>query len=160
MKKSKILSIILAIFLCLSTALTACNCNCGGEEEVEVTKKQGIHGGTITETADKFISNGKTDFVLVYDKDSEDEYIATAKNLFLNFFREATKILLVEKDDSEVTYSEDLKAIILGENTVSEAAGLTNEVKDKAEAAFQLKTKGKSIFILGRSYGAVYGGEE
>ena len=160
MKKGKFLSIALAMLLALTTLFAACDCNNTEGPEGGNTGKQGIHGGTVEETNDYIVKGGKSDYVVVYDKESTDNFIPTAKNAFINFFREATKVVLPEKDDSEVSASNDLKAIVIGQNAISQAAGLTNEYYSKSEQSFQIKTVGKTIYVLGAKYGVVYGAYE
>ena len=68
MKKGKFLSIALAMLLALTTLFAACDCKNNDGPGGGNTGKQGIHGGTVEETNDYIVKDGKSDYVVVYDK--------------------------------------------------------------------------------------------
>ena len=158
-KRFRILSIILMLVMACSAFLTT-SCNKDPEDQSGLSNKyQLIHGGTVTETSDMVVSNGKSDYVVVIptENDGDDR---VASNVFTNFFQQATGVMLPVKTDSEVVWSEDLKAISLGQTKLAEDNNLSNEHTSWKESSFKIQTKGKSIFVLADDYGVICGAQE
>lgn len=81
-----------------------------------------------------------------------------AKDEIIEFFYEATGVELKSVTESQVTYSDDAKLIILGDTKFTEKSGVN--VDAISTQGFTLKTVGTNLFILGEDYGVLYGAYE
>ena len=72
-----------------------------------------------------------------------------------DLFYEATNIVLDTVTDSEITYSNDAKLILIGNTCFTENSGV--DVDEIPTEGFTLKTVGENLFILGKDYGVMYG---
>ncbi len=114
--------------------------------------------GAVSAAADNvFVSNGKTEYKIVYDKEiSNTEYQAITECTELMY--EATGIVFEMVTDEEATWSESAKYICLGSNKYSEAAGVTVDKAAVGSNGYHVETKGNSAFILGGGdWGTVWG---
>lgn len=156
-KRFKILSIILCLILAFTTVMSGCD----EEENVTETKKlfEGVHGGKAEVTSDWILKDGETDYFILVARDPDSRIIKAYQTL-ITFFNEATKITLAVKYDDEVTWTEDVKAISLGYNSVTESKQLKNANEEYTTNSYQIKTIGKTIFVLGTKLGVVYGAQD
>lgn len=125
----------------------------------------GIKGGSAaaadtdsqTESEVLFMNDGKTDYTVVYDKDiSSVANIAIAE--ITNLYYEATGKILKTATTDEVTYTENSKFIVIGDNEITRAKGVVADFKTLASNGYVVKTIDKSVFILGGGdWGTVWG---
>jgi hypothetical protein len=108
-----------------------------------------IHEHNITETASWLVQGGQSDYVLVLDTATADEHISAAKKDFVSFFADATDTNLRIVDAGSAVWSQDARYIVVGDNAVSRAAGVTADYDELGPAGFVIKTVGKSIVMVG-----------
>lgn len=160
----RILVRISAFLLCIITLVTTVACSNEKQSDVVTGKnyfnfKYGVHKLNYTETQNNLVSNGETDYVIVYPE-NPTKRTEFAVNELKDLFKEATGISLNAIPDSGVTYSSSAKFISLGKNGLTVSVGL-NDVLDATDLdrdGFMIKTKGESIFIAGNSdFATIYG---
>lgn len=162
MTKRRIIAIICALFVAASASACGCdedkNKNNGGESEVKYAdiELDTVHGGKAELTDVKVVDGGASGYVIVQPADATQNEILAAST-FQSYFEKATGITLNVVSDAAVTFSDQLKAISIGDTSISEAAGVTFAYKNKTQKGFTIKTEGKSVFIKGGSVGALYG---
>jgi len=150
MKKS--LSLILSIFTLCSMTACAIFPSIGNEQ----SNNSGTNDNT-EYTEYKLVDNGNSEYKIVLPTDaSYDEEIAALE--MEELFAEATSITLETVYESEVTYSDTAKLIILGDTQYTENTGV--DVDAIPNDGFTLKTVGSNLFVLGEDSGVVYGVHE
>ncbi len=150
MKKS--LSLILSIFTLCSMTACAIFPSFGNEQ----SNNSGTNDNT-EYTEYKLVDNGNSEYKIVLPTDaSYDEEIAALE--MEELFAEATSITLETVYESEVTYSDTAKLIILGDTQYTENTGV--DVDAIPNDGFTLKTVGSNLFVLGEDSGVVYGVHE
>ena len=170
-KFTSILSLILLIVLSSNLCLTSCisnqqvtgnnndktiNVNNVSDFYVEGT----IHEFNITETNEFIVENGKSDYSIVISKDASEE-IKTAQKDFANFFLEATSLFLPVTYAEDVTFDSDSRYIVIGNNAVTQQAGVTPDASVLGNQGFNIATVGKSIFLCGATdLGSLYAAYE
>lgn len=103
------------------------------------------------------VDNGISEYKIVLADDTlYNERLA--KDEIIEFFYEATGVELKSVTESEVTYSDDAKLIILGDTKFTENSGV--DVDAISTQGFTLKTVGTNLFIVGEDYGVLYGAYE
>ena len=108
----------------------------------------------VQDTNYKLVENGKSEYKMVLpDEAREGEDWASWE--LEELFYEATSITLPTVYESEITYSEDAKLIVLGDTAYTEETDVN--VSLIPQDGFVLKTVGSNIFILGNNYGVLYG---
>lgn len=143
----KIFAIFLAITLCFSVV--------GCKPSKEEGKENGRYN--VAETTHKIVENGNSDYSIVVS-DSADKTVVQAAEEFNYFYKMATGIELSVISDVETSFANDKKLFILGENAISISAGVSVDEYVKGTQGYTLKTKGKSVFILGGTpIGTLYG---
>ena len=153
----RFLALILSILTLVST--TACNnkkndgyVNTTPAEKVEGT----VHGGTITQTEKKILSDGKSDYILVIPVDTQGDIEKAAKEFNL-FFSEATGIKLPVVSDEGLAYNENAKYISLGNTNVLESSHISIDIVGIKHHGYEIITKDNSIFVCGQARGVLYG---
>ena len=117
----------------------------------------GVHQYNYTETSQVLAENGTTDYKIIVEKDAPEEIELAAAEL-QELFAEATNATLPIIDEESVEYSENGKFIVLGQNELFEAAGLSTEGLNLGLNGYIIQTKGKSVFIAGDDvYGTLFG---
>lgn len=143
----KILSIITALVICFGA--TAC-----GENNQK--DKDNLHYN-VTETEYKIVENGVSDYSIVIAL-SADKTIQKAADELNYFYKMSTGTELPFINDAEVAFDENKKLFVLGENAVSVSAGVAVDASIVGTQGYTLKTKGRSVFILGGTpIGTLYG---
>ena len=141
MKLQKTVSFLLSIITLVGMA----GCSLiGGKNTEEVIKY----------TEYKLVDNGKSDYKIVLpDEPTYDEEMAAWEVEAL--FEEATSIKLSTVSESEVSYSDTAKWIVLGDTKYTENTDV--DVEAIPSDGFTVKTVGSNLFVLGNSAGVVYG---
>lgn len=171
MHSKSIIALFLITALLMSAVLTGCegktgqSGNSGSKSESNVTIENvddfSVEGTThifnISDT-DAFIArNGKSDYAVVIASDA-DSRVQTAAKDFVNFFLEATEIYLPTVYAEDAGYDSNSKYIVIGNNVVSEKAGMKPDASVLGAHGFQIKTVGSSIFVFGTgNEGAQFG---
>ena len=161
-KLKRIIASLLSIFT-LTTVVLATGCkNTDSVPDSETIKINnnvdgGLHQGTVTETENKLVSGGRSDYQIVISSNATKDQDLAAVEL-VRFFNEATGIILPRIYDTQVTFNENSKYIVIGNTTLNETAKVSADVKEVKTRGFIIKTVGKSIFIVGGTdEGAVNG---
>ena len=107
---------------------------------------------------DKYIlKNGVTDYKIVVPADA-DEYELMARDELVLLFSEATGVTLSSVVDTGLTYSAGSKYLSIGDTDVLDSADITVLEEVTGKGAFQITTKGNSIFFIGgRENGVLFG---
>lgn len=169
MKKKKVVSIVLAAIMCF--ALTACNSSNGGNDGAPapiapVTQpdafpvEKGLHNVSVTATDNVLINaDATTEYTIVYPENAASEVVAAARAMATHFLVAVGATVAVQ-EESEQTYSDTAKYLVVGNCKLFAAAGLTMPTADIGATGVYVKTAGKSAFMTGKTeYGisnAVY----
>ena len=138
----------LAIGLSAIVAFGAAACgNKNGTEEQKTAETQ------ITETDNYLVKDGKSDYIIVYPKETQTNMINVSLSELTLFFEQATGVVLTAKSDADedLFWSKSAKYISLGETEILTASGVA---KDDDRAALKLtgytiKNAGDSVFLVG-----------
>ena len=144
----KILSLVLSV--CMLCGITACTF-------FPLSDSSSTSSSSGSDERYKLVDNGKSDYKIVLEDEAsikEDE----ASWEIEDYFKEATSIKIKTVYESEVTYSDEAKLIILGDTKFTEKSGV--DVSKIPHDGFTLKTVGSNIFILGENAGVMYGAYE
>ncbi len=158
-KKKNLFSKVIALGCCFVFSLLAVvGSACKEEEEAKITPAPttpaygGTHVYTKTPTGNSFVTNGKTDYVVVLPQGYSSD-LKMAKDEFTYFLREATGANISWTTDEGLSYDEDKKYISLGKTSLYEGVAAEDESKqvsyEKVKNGFQIFTAGKSIFLVG-----------
>lgn len=156
--KKRVISILLTFLLSFSF-FTGCTDNNKeqqsepeGSGNVNTTISGTIHQFTMNETNDYIVKNGLTDYVVLMPNEYS-EYLRTAKDEFVYFFKEATDIdIRVEyEDETGKTHNSHNKYISIGQTKLLESANLAIDYEQLEREGCRIKTKDKSVFIVGGS---------
>lgn len=133
------------------------------------TTRGDVEGGThiynVGTTNEDFITNGKTEYVVVLPDDA-DYYEQTAFNEFSTFISEATGAVFESVRDSELTGEQiagDGKYISIGDTEIFRAENITLDKSEFGDGGFIIKTVGKKIILTGAtqySTGTLYAAYE
>ena len=172
MKKTKILSIIIAVMLTFS--VTACGkSNSSTQGGGSTGGKPPVATGTITDSAQHYYEGGlhKINVVAtenVYVEENTTEYkIVLSQNATLSdnngasyisrFTLEAMGATIPTVFENEVTYDENAKLIVFNCPTLFASAGLTMPEDNIGENGYYIKSAGKSVFIMSKDQILGYG---
>ena len=150
----KLLKALILCMLVLSISISAFACGSEEAEVLEPTKKRTFEGTHIynqTDTGKYLVKDGKTEYSLVVNSNTNITY-AEAKTDFALLFQKATGITINIVNDVDVTYSPTAKYISLGDTTLVEQAGIDpNEwsFEKLGDEGVRILTVGDSIFLLG-----------
>lgn len=159
-----LLSLILTIVLLSNVFLASCEIVPDSPDVTKTPEKVGggleidnvsdfhvegtVHEYNISDTGSFILQNGVTEYSLVISK-SANERVKTAAKDFTNMFVEATGVFLPLLYAEDVTFNNDSKYIVIGQNEILEAAELTPDYEVLGNQGFNIKTVGKSIFLYG-----------
>lgn len=151
---------IISLFLVLIMAFGAAGCTAAGDAANlpagAVVGGKGLENGSAvkadtssqTQNENPFMQNGKTDYTVVYDKDISSIANVSIAEL-VNLYYEATGLTLAQATADTVTYDENSKFIVVGDNEITRAAGVTADFATLGSNGYVIKTVGKSVFLLG-----------
>ncbi len=122
-------------------------------EEHLVNSEKQLHKVTVTETDRAFAVNGRSDYVIVRT-DSVKELAASS--FLQRMIAEATGATLSAVLPDEASYSADAKLIVMGDETMFAAAGLTMPQDDLGNTGYYIKSVGDSVFIMSKGFGYQY----
>lgn len=153
---------VIALILALVLALTACGGNKpddNGDDGKEDNKTEqtlvtdnhlytkGLHKISVTANANrKFIADGKTDYTIVY---ADGEHGKRAAEFLVKqaFAASGAYINAVPASEYDKAYESGDKLIVIGVESLFNAAGLTMPADDIGITGYYLKTKDNSAFI-------------
>ncbi len=147
----RIVSLILSI--CTLFSISACAMfplgNNSNSSDYQSDSSDGLNY-----TGYKLVDDGKSEYKIVLPNEpSEAEETASWELEAL--FAEATSITLETVYESEITYSDTAKLILLGNTQYAEIADV--DVDAIPYDGFTLKTVGSNLFVLGKEKGVLYG---
>lgn len=104
------------------------------------------------------IANGVSDYTVVVPSDSVyNERLA--RDEIINFFYESTGVTLKTAEDTEVSYSDDARLILVGDTAFTQHSGI--DTAALGAQYFTLRTVGTNVFICGGDdLGTLYGAYE
>ena len=114
------------------------------------------HETVVGTTGHKLVDNGATQYKILVSEDGKKLY-ADAINEFQYFFEEATNIKLDVVVNNSIQWSESVKYISLGNNSLLSSANISVDTTTIGAQGYQIQTKGESIFICGEKRGVLYG---
>ena len=111
----------------------------------------------IADSPVSLVSNGETDYVVVYPAESDVNINDGVKELKF-FFEEATGIELIAYKDSEYRSKGISNPYIsIGETSLYRAAGLSVDKMELGVSGYEIKLIGSNLYIAGGFYGNLYG---
>ena len=118
---------------------------------------RGVHQYNYTETTHVMAENGSSNYKIVIEENASEEIVIASEELQM-LFKEATGATLPIIEDSSVGYSENAEFIVLGQNSVFQAAGLSTDGLNLGLNGYMIRTKDNSVFITGDdAYGTLFG---
>ncbi len=164
MKKTVLKIFSVALCLCMSVSsvfFTACKK--GMEQTNGPTKNEDVdleldttHIYEAKKTDSWVVKAGKSDYVIVIPVSASVNEVKAA-TVVQRYFLEATGISLSIANDSAVTTE---TVISVGETLQAQKASMEYEYEEITTAGFQIKTKGKTLYLLGGEEGIVYSAYE
>ena len=107
----------------------------------------------ITSTDIDLVQDGRTEYKLVYPYGDNTDLMNFARSEMSYFFEQATGITLEELADNTVdlTYTDNVKYISLGETKLLEQAGLSQGIdrQELKQTGYTILNKGNSVFLCG-----------
>lgn len=151
-KSNRIISLILS--LCCVAGAASCSKKNPSNSDGAASGSNGLSGvempnltvkDGVTYTQNAFISNGRSDYKIVIGRDC-GEYVRTGASEIQTLVRKASGVSLPLVYSDEVSWSNSAKYIVLGNNEITSASGVT--VPDGlGMQGFLLKTVGSSVVI-------------
>lgn len=153
---------IIAIAL-LIVCLFVTGCNKDGdlphtpERRNDEVTYEGSHNMSYEFLEDDFISDGHSDYVLVYSANAKS-YDLTAVKEFNSIFEKATGFTLNTTTDSGLSHTAGGKYISIGKTALFESSGLTVNFDELGNEGVRILTKDKTVYILGgKTNGVIFG---
>ena len=161
--RNRIITIILALILCLSVFAGCGDNGDGGDATSSGVKRytytDGIHIYTAPETEDYIVKDGKTDYQIVIPENA-DAYALWAAEDLVQYFNQATGLLLnvITESGEGLVHNENNKYISIGKTKLSQQVDMDIDFELMEYDGFRIRTFGKSIFIDGYDpHAALYG---
>ncbi len=115
------------------------------------------HSYKTAATENFILQNGESGYAVVISQAADKRIITAAKD-FCTFFQEATGVTLPTVYAENITsFTDQSRYIVIGENTLTQSAGLQVDLSVVGAQGFQIKTVHNSVFVLGTNAGAQYG---
>ena len=165
MKKTKLFSKILLVFLTAVMMFSSIGCNFNkkgdGADEGRVPTFYGVHDLTATPTDRYMVKDGASDYIVVAPQE-QTSYEKTATQEFSYLFTKATGLKLPVIRDDSVEYDPNQKYISIGKTKLLDQAGLVGTREELDRDGYRIVTKGNTIFLYDASIfrgiiNAVYG---
>ena len=122
----------------------------------QITVSDTIHEVHVGATPYKMVENGTTRYKLLVKPEDEMTY-SEAINEFKDIFQMSTGIMIQLEKDNGVGFSNDATYISLGETSAFLESGITADYQTLGNQGYQIETKGKSIFVIGKKSGILFG---
>ncbi len=152
--KKRIWTTVLAVIMITSCVFTACQ-----KEKYPTIKNTTDLDYRPADTSSVLTENGESDYVIVInDEDNSRGDLRFASTELQDFIKQSTGAILPIVHDTGLSFDENSKYIVLGENDVSKASGMSLDYAEYGEDGSYIKTIGNSVFINSVLYpGALYG---
>lgn len=164
MKKS-IISVVLSIFLTITTAFSVAACKQGGTVDnsssvIDYPSELPNTDKTFVDTGIKLVENGVSNYKIVIPE-GNNSVMLFAANEMTEFIRLSTGVTLETVTDAGKSFDESAKYISIGETELLKGAGISVSKEALGESGYILKTVGNSVFIASVTAanfnGALYG---
>ncbi len=157
--KKRVWTAIIAVSLAATCFLSACSKNKTEETEYETVKNTTDLDYKPADTTSVLTKDGQSDYkIVINDEDNRRGDLQFASSELQNFIKQSTGAILPIVHDTGLTFSEESKYIVLGENDVSKESGMSLDYEEYGEDGSYIKTVGNSVFINSVLYpGAMYG---
>ena len=167
----KIIYIILSIILTSVTVFCFVTCSENGndsgnnnsslidkpENDPSTIKANYTYRPDIADSNINLVSDGKSNYVIVYPAEQDDMIYLGVKELKL-FFEEATGWELDSYKDAEYTAQSISKPFIsIGKTSLYNAVGLSFDRTELGASGYEIKLIGDNVYIAGGYYGNLYG---
>ncbi len=160
MKKSKLFTKILLVFLSLTMSLSAFACdNSGNEQErsSQIPKYNGTHVMTADKTDKYIVKDGASEYKVVVPL-NQTGFEKTAVQEFSYLFKKATNISLPIIRDEGLIHDRNNKYISIGNTSLLKQAELKGGYEVLHYDGCKIVTVGDTVFIIGGSErGVIYG---
>ena len=156
----KITTIILTLIMILSSLFISGACSKPEAEEQQNSFFKGTHVKEVSTTEHFLLKDGVSSYKIVIPKNfSSNENLASQE--ILTLFKEATGFVLPIVTDENLSFDNNSQYISVGNTSLKDTAGITENVETLKINGFAIKTVGKSVFIVGgKEMGVVYGAYE
>lgn len=150
---------ILTLIACLF--VTGCNKEENTPHKPELRNEKVTYSGTheinYEYLDDDFISDGQSDYVIVYPEVATS-YDLTAVKEFNSIFEKATGFTLNTMTDGGLSHTAGGKYISIGKTALFESSGLTVDFDELGDEGVRIITKDKTVYILGgKTNGVIFG---
>lgn len=142
----KIVTLIISIIFCFALVISS-GCGCNEKKEFIRETPEGTHQFNYKFLNKSFISNGMTDYVVVYPT-QRNNYTEMAITELVYFFKQATGITLRTLPDENLLHNETNKYISLGDTTLLASSGIKFDKNELERDGYQIITKDDTIFII------------
>ena len=122
----------------------------------EITVGDTVHEVYVGTTPHKMVENGTTKYKLLVTPEDEMTY-SEAINEFKEIFQLSTGIIMPLEKDNGGGFFDDATYISLGETSAFKQSGITADYQTIGSQGYQIETKGKSIFVIGKKSGILFG---
>ncbi len=157
-KRVSAISLLLAAIMSFS-AFALVGCKKGSYSKLDnagISVTDTTHEISVGTTPHKIVENGTTNYKLLVTPEDKKAY-AEAISEFQEIFNLSTGIFMQVEEDTGVGYSENATYISLGETSAFKNSGITADYQTLGNQGYQIETKGKSIFVIGKKLGVLYG---
>ena len=155
----RITVIILTLCMILSCLFSIAGCSNESQQD-NTSLYKGVHIQEISKTEHFLLRNGRSDYQIVIPKKfTSNENLASQE--IVSLFKEGTGYTLPIVSDEGLSFSNSSLYISIGDTTLKQDAGISENTETLKVNGFAIKTVGKSIFIVGGTEnGVVYGAYE
>ena len=145
----KFISLVLALLTTLTFGcMAACKTNGKTSESSSSNEIQGEETQGLVETGKYIVENGKSDYKIVIPA-SAGRKLLWASEEMQYFLEESLDVKLDVIYDAGLTFSSRDKYISIGENALSQAAGVTCDKEEYGSSGYVIRTVGQSVFLVG-----------
>ena len=147
--KKKIWITAMALGLSVTCFLSSCGKSKTEESQYETVKNTTDLDYQPADTSSVLTQNGKSDYnIVINDEDNLRGDLAFASSELQDFIRQSTGAILPIVKDTGLTLNAQSKYIVLGENDLSKASGMSLYYAEYGEDGSYIKTIGNSVFSL------------
>lgn len=134
------------LFAALTLGVCLSGIACGGKQKEEEA--------TVTPSDYDIVTEGVSDYKIVYPAGNTSSMIETAVSELQYFFEEATGVALPAVPDSGLSHSADARVLSVGETSLLKSAGVTAEHAALTPTGYKIQTVDRSVYMVG---GGIYG---
>lgn len=154
-------AMLISLTGCKEEAKSSSGSKSGGNVVIDNVSDFSVEGTThifnVSDTGSFLVNDGQSDYAVVISKDA-GSMVQTAAKEMVNFFLEATEVYLPTVYAEDTVFTDDAKYIVIGSNSVAQAAGVKPDAELLGEHGYHIQTVGNSIFVFGNTdASALYG---